>query len=144
MVICADTSFLFSLYGNDTHSRGAVSWVAVEGSPITITALNEFELANAMRFSEFRKAIGPGEAALFLADVEADVKAGRLRSAVCNLASVIEEAKRLSSTHTLSEGHRSFDIVHVAAALVLKADLFLTFDLKQKQLAEAEGIQVPF
>lgn len=142
MVICADTSFLFSLYGSDIHSRGAISWVAVEDSPITITALNEFELANAMRFSEFRKAVGPGEAALFLADVEADVKAGRLRLAVCNLASVIDEAKRLSTAHTLAEGHRSFDILHVAAALVLKADHFLTFDAKQKQLAEAEGMQV--
>lgn len=75
--------------------------------------------------------------------IEADVKAGGLRLAICNHASIIDEAKRLSSTRTLAEGHRSFDNLHVASALVLQADLFLTFDAKRKRLAEAEGILVP-
>jgi hypothetical protein len=30
---------------------------------------------------------------------------------------VIDEAKRLSATHTLTGGHRSFDILHAAAAV---------------------------
>ena len=39
-------------------------------------------------------------------------------------------------------GHRGFDILHVAAALVLRADEFLTFDANQKKLAESEGLAV--
>lgn len=110
---------------------------------LTLTALTEYELSNALRFSEFRKGIAPGEAASFWAQFEADRDSGRIRVQVCNLADVVDEAKRLSATHTLAGGHRGFDILHVAASLVVKASCFLTFDANQKKLAEAEGLQVP-
>jgi predicted nucleic acid-binding protein len=110
---------------------------------LAITSLNEYELGNALRFAEFRKVISPGEAALYWADFEADRAGGRLQVHVCNLADVMHEAKRLSSKYTLKGGHRGFDILHVASALVLKADRFLTFDSNQKKLAQAEGLMVP-
>jgi len=40
-------------------------------------------------------------------------------------------------------GDRSFDIMHVAAALVIGAKQCLTFDQNQRRLAEAEGLSVP-
>jgi predicted nucleic acid-binding protein len=61
----------------------------------------------------------------------------------CNLADVLDEAKRLSAIHTVKGGHRGFDILHVAAALKLGATEFLTFDENQKRLAESEGLRVP-
>jgi predicted nucleic acid-binding protein len=143
MVTCADTSFLFSFYGNDVHSPCAVAWMKSQRSALALTALSEYELGNALRFVEFREGIAPGEAALFWAQFEADRASGRLRIQVCNLADVVDEAKRLSATHTLTGGHRGFDILHVATALVLKARQFLTFDGNQKKLAEAEGLVVP-
>jgi hypothetical protein len=111
---------------------------------LTLTALSEYELGNALRFAEFRKGIEQGEAALFWAQFEADRASGRIQVKVCNLADVIDEAKRLSVTHTLTGGHRGFDILHVATALILKAQRHLTFDGNQKKLAEAEGLVVPF
>ena len=108
-----------------------------------ITSLNEYELGNALRFAEFRKGISLGEAALFWAEFEADRASGRLQIQICNLADVVHEAKRLSATHTLTGGHRGFDILHVASALIVKAHRFLTFDENQKKLAEAEGLVVP-
>lgn len=143
MVICADTSFLFSLYGNDDHTPRAVAWMKSQRSALTLTSLSEFELGNALRFSEFRRGIAPGEAALFWAQFEADRASGRLQIHVCNLADVVDEAKRLSATHTLKGGHRGLDILHVATALVVKANQLLTFDGNQKKLAEAEGLVVP-
>lgn len=143
MVTCADTSFLFSLYGNDAHTPRAVAWVKSQKRALTLTSLSEFELGNALRFSEFRGGIAPGEAALFWAQFEADRASGRLQIQVCNLADVVDEAKRLSATHTLAGGHRGFDILHVATALMMKAQQFLTFDENQKKLAEAEGLIVP-
>jgi len=100
-------------------------------------------LSNALRFAEFRKAIAPGESALFLAQFEADKASGRIRIQVCNLAEVVEEARRLSATHTLAGGHRGFDILHVAAALLMNATRILTFDENQKRLAKAERLVVP-
>ena len=144
MVICVDTSCLFSLYGNDGNSARALAWVNSHCTALTLSTLNEFELGNALRFAEFRRALGRGEAALFWAQFEADRASGRLAVKITNLAVVIDEAKRLSATHTLTGGHRGFDMLHVAAALQLKARQFLTFDANQKRLAEAEGLIVPF
>jgi predicted nucleic acid-binding protein len=143
MVTCTDTSFLFSLYGNDAHTPRAVAWLKSQRTPLTLTSLSEYELGNALRFSEFCKKIAPGEAALFWAQFEADKASGRLQVQVCNLADVIDEAKKLSATHTLAGGHRGFDILHVASALMVKAKQFLTFDGNQKKLSEAEGLIVP-
>lgn len=143
MVTSADTSFLFSLYGNDVHTSRAVRFVKRRKSPLILTALNDYELGNALRYAEFRKAIAPGEAALFYAQFEADRASGRLQIQICNLAEALEGAKRLSASHTLKEGHRGFDILHVATALLLGATEFLTFDANQKRLAEAEGLKVP-
>lgn len=143
MVTCSDTSFLFSLYGNDANTPRAVAWMKKCKTPLTITSLGEFELGNALRFAEYRKAIAPGEAALFWAQYEADKAAGRVRLQVCNLADILEEAKRLSVTHTLTGAHRGFDILHVAAALKMNAARFLTFDDNQKKNAKAEGRATP-
>lgn len=143
MVIAADTSFLFSLYGNDIHTPPAVAWSQQNAEVILISSLNRFELINALRFAEFRKSIAGGDAVLFAAQFEADRLGGRLVEKVCNLAEVLAEATRLSAAHTLTGGHRGFDILHVAAARVMGASHFLTFDANQKRLAKNEGLRVP-
>lgn len=143
MVTTTDTSFLFSLYGNDVNSARAAAFIRRWRSPLFLTVLSEYELGNALRYAEFRKALAPGEAALFWAQYEADRVSGRIRIHVCNLAEAVDVAKRLSATHTLRGGHRGFDILHVATALLMGAKAFLTFDANQKKLAEAEGLKVP-
>jgi predicted nucleic acid-binding protein len=144
MVTCADTSFLFSLYGNDVHSPRALAWMKTQRTALTLTVLNEYELGNALRFAEFRRGFALGEAARFWAQFEADRAKGRIRIQVCNLADAVDEAKRLSATHTLAGGHRGFDTLHVATALIVNGRRFLTFDANQKKLAEGEGLTVPF
>jgi len=51
-------------------------------------------------------------------------------------------AERLSDQYTHKEGYRFADILHVATALHLGAKGFITFDVKQKKLARAEGLKV--
>ena len=143
MVTCADTSFLFSLYGTDVHTPRALAWIKASRSVVHISEFADYELANALRFAEFAGRLGPGQAATFWAQYEADRAAGRVRVEVCNLASVLVEARRLSASFTLAAGHRAFDILHVAAALILRASEFLTFDTNQKNLAKAERLAVP-
>ena len=38
-------------------------------------------------------------------------------------------------------GTRSLDLMHVAAAMILEAGLFLSFDERQRKAAEAEGLR---
>ncbi|MDX2111026.1 MAG: type II toxin-antitoxin system VapC family toxin [Verrucomicrobiota bacterium] len=143
MVVYPDTSFLFSLYGDDANSPRAINWIQRQGMPLTLSAFNEYQLANALRFAEYRKAIPKGAAAQYLAGFESDKASGRIVVKVCNLAAVIDVAKRLSTTHTLTSGHRGFDILHVACAIVVGATIFLTFDSNQQKLAKAEAIALP-
>ena len=60
MVIYADTSFLFALYGNDIHTPRAVAWMKAKRTALTLTVMGEYELGNALRFAEFRKVIAQG------------------------------------------------------------------------------------
>jgi predicted nucleic acid-binding protein len=138
----ADTSFLFSLYRNDARTAAAKAWMRQKVQPITMTALSRYELGNALRFAAFRKVISPADALASLAAFEADLQAGYLQLAPCDFSVIIEEARRLSDRHTLAGGHRSFDILHVAAAQIIKATVFLSFDANQRKLASAVGLTV--
>ena len=143
MVIACDTSFLFSLYGSDAHSPKAVEWSAQNKRVLYLNSLTHFEFGNAVRFAEYRKLLPSGAAACYWSGLEAAIAQGRLIVAISNLADVVDEARRLSAARTVSEGHRGFDILHVASALKMKATHFLTFDRNQKKLAESEGLKVP-
>jgi predicted nucleic acid-binding protein len=140
--VVADTSFLFALFGSDAHTAAARAWTREAGRPITVTALNRYELGNALRFAVFRKVVAPADALHSLAAFEADMKSGHLHLARCDLDAVVAEATRLSERHTSAGGHRSLDVLHVAAARVLKATVFLSFDLNQRKLAAAVGLTV--
>jgi hypothetical protein len=76
-----------------------------------------------------------------LAAFEADLASGYFDLPACNLAGVLIEAKRLSASHTMTGGHRAFDILHVAAALHLGASEFLSFDTNQRKLAISAGLK---
>jgi len=131
----ADTSFLFSLFGNDGHTAAAQEWMRRSRLPISLTVLNQFEFGNAIQFAAFRKAITPNDAQASLAAFEADLKAGYLHLEPLDFSGVIAEAARLSELFTMNGGHRSFDVLHVAAARLLKASTFLSFDANQRKLA---------
>lgn len=141
-MIVTDTSFLFSLFGSDAHTGAAQIWARQTKQPIAVTALNRYEFANAIRFAAFRKVIAQGDASTSLAAFEADLKQGILQLTPCDLAAVVREADRLSESPALAGGHRSFDILHVATARVLKAAMILTFDLNQRKLASALRLAV--
>lgn len=143
MVIAADTSFLFSLYGNDCNTGQAVAWCRECSLAITIGALNRFELINSLRFAECRRVLKPGEAAAKQMLFENAIRAGRLIERKCSLSDILAEAFQLSAAHTLTGGHRAFDILHVASARVMGATHFLTFDANQRRLAAGAGFELP-
>ena len=143
MVICCDTSFLFSVYGNDANTSRALTYLKKTQSPLTVSILNGFELANALRLAEFRKLIAPGNAELLLGEYHRDLEDRRIVEYPCNLASLFKHAHRLSEDHTVRKGHRGFDILHVATALEIGANDFLTFDRVQSRLAQVLNLKTP-
>ena len=65
MVAVADTSFLFSIYGNDVHTPQALEWLRESGCVILVSEMADYELGNALRFAEFSKWLRDGDAAAF-------------------------------------------------------------------------------
>jgi ADP-heptose:LPS heptosyltransferase len=51
-------------------------------------------------------------------------------------------AANLSTAYTERLGARSIDLLHVASALTLESELFLTTDARQSHLAKAVGLKV--
>ena len=139
MTAYADTSFLASLYAPDANSAAAAKRMTTAELPVLLTSLGELELFNALHRRLFRKELSATEIKAASAAFRSDVHAG-----VFELMAVAPEvyarALRLVRKHTPRLGARSLDILHVASALVLGADTFLTFDQTQRKLAQAEGL----
>jgi len=142
MVIYPDTSFLFSLYGQDTNSEQARKIGGVLKVPFVFTPLHRHELRNAFRLTLFRKLVTPDQCRAVLAAIEDDVKTGALVETPVAWAEVFHTAEALSAGHTETLGTRATDILHVAAASALGAKDFFTFNARQKALAHKAGIKV--
>ncbi|MGH8011662.1 MAG: type II toxin-antitoxin system VapC family toxin [Candidatus Binataceae bacterium] len=137
----ADTSFVVGLYIPDANSAEAARQMRQLALPPLITSLGELELINAVQLRLFRKEIQSAQARAATAAFHAD-----LRDGVFELHGLEEEAftaaRRLASRWTIRFGTRSLDILHVAAALSLRADAFHTFDERQRKLAKAVRLSV--
>ena len=58
-----------------------------------------------------------------------------------DLALLEEAFHTLAHRHTARHGFRTYDILHVATALLLGCDTFWSFDAKAKKLAKLEGLK---
>jgi predicted nucleic acid-binding protein len=143
MVISCDTSFLFSVYGNDANTSRAHEHLKKARASIVVSAYNGFELENALRLAEFRKLITSGDGERLIEQYRQDIDDGRIVEYPCNLAETLKKAHQLSASHTVERGHRGFDILHVAAALEMGATEFLTFDRNQSRLAQVVNLKTP-
>ena len=95
-----------------------------------------------LRLACFRGRITPAELAQSLADIESDLATGILIATDIAADVHWSECRRISSAHTVSAGSRAYDITHIAAAYLLKADTFLSFDGRQWTLASLLGLNV--
>ena len=142
MTAYADTSFWVSFYTTDAHSARADALVG-KFNPVWFTAFTRHELRNAIRLCAFRRQISPAELEAVLRALADDQTAGLLHEQPLVWPRVLEEAEALSARHTVVQGHRGMDILHVAVARSIGAREFLTFDERQAQLAKEAGLAVP-
>jgi hypothetical protein len=90
----------------------------------------------------FRELVTIAEAGAALANLQKDLRSGRLIRTTTKWPAVFRLATRLSLQHSAGHGTRSLDILHVAAAKVMRAEHFVSFDARQRALASAIGITV--
>lgn len=143
-----DTSFLYALYRRQDNSAAAYALLGFPPAPLTVTEPLLYEFRQSVRFQvylhekDFRKGFPRVEADALLAKLEANLATGQLVVTPVNLAGIFARAETFSVRHTEANGHRAFDILHVATAKELGAGEFLSFDANQRRLAVAEGLTV--
>jgi predicted nucleic acid-binding protein len=149
MKVFPDTSFLCASYREQANTdRADVFLERFEGPlPVSTFLLLEFRQSvrlQARLFSQDRnKGFSEREGAAMLRALQSDLACGELEMVAPDWADVHRIAEELSAKHTTARGHRLADIMHVATAIHLGADAFLTLDANQRLLAEAEGMGVP-
>lgn len=141
-MVTADASFLVSLYGVDVNTPVARAWMQAAATPVRVTDALRFETENALRLAHFRGKITAAELQQALAEIESDFALGILVEEDLSAAAHWAECRRLSAGHTVTLGSRAYDITHVAGALLIGADTFLSFDQRQRTLAVAAGLAV--
>ena len=147
----ADTNFFTRYYLDTAQSRlviGLVQQAERQGAPaLPISWLHRMEVCNALQLLIFQghtlgqKRVTPEQAAAALAvfrdDLEQRVVVRTVALATVDLERQFED---LSLRHTAKHGFRSYDLLHVASALLLGCDTFWSFDPKATRLAGLEGL----
>ncbi len=148
----ADSSFILRLVTGEVDSPETIAEYRRQGAPqIFFLPLHALEVRNAIlqRAFHHRHSIPSGERQHVAR--ERDAALSRLEHLIARHAllgvsldweAAINRAVQLSVAHSERIGARAIDLLHVANALTLETELFLTTDVRQADLARAEGIKV--
>lgn len=150
----ADTNFLTRLYlllpgtGDAIQAMERLKKSGNEALPITWH--HRLETVNAFQLLVFTGAKSPHQprvtfeqAAVAQANFRSDVlNSAFFREVPLVLSDLEQEFEKLALRHTARHGFRTYDILHVASALVLKCDTFWSFDRKASKLAVLEGLRI--
>lgn len=150
----ADSSFLVKLLSGEPGSAEAMAKYRRLNRPrLVYLPLHALEVENAIRRRAFHeRRIRPAseraqiarERDAALARVAQFLKRGALDEIILDMDPAMDRARELSATHSEKTGARAIDLLHVACALLLGSEGFLTSDHRQAALAKAEGLPVTF
>jgi predicted nucleic acid-binding protein len=152
MKVFADTNFFTNVWTDLSDSAEAHALLGAmlkQKAHFPVTRLLRMEFTNALQRLVFETYRGTqvirvsAEAALVArAQFDEDLKSGELLCWQALPEEDLEEAfDTLAYRHTAKEGFRTYDILHVASALLLGCDTFWSFDSKAKKLAGLEGLR---
>jgi predicted nucleic acid-binding protein len=141
MVYC-DSSFLVALNVPDVWTPTARELVADFCEPIPLIPLGEVELVTRIHRALGEKRLNATEHTFVLRHIEEDISDGVFVRRLPNSNDYLSEALRLSKKYAPSLNVRSLDILHVAAARVLRYKTFASFDKRQRDLASASGMRL--
>ena len=148
----ADSSFILRLVVSEADSPQVIAEYRRLTSPkLFFLPLHALEVRNAIRQRAFhqRRSIASGdrqhvarEREAALARLEHLVARRALLEVSVDMDAALTRASSLSAAHSERLGARAIDLLHVACALTLDSELFMTTDGRQAQLAKAEGLKV--
>ncbi len=138
----ADSSLLLKLYLREPETMAASAVVQSLQESLAFTALHRLEITNAIRRNLAARRIRPGQAMRAMKLLRNSLTSGRYTRPPVDWPAVFQRAQRLSRRHARGIAVRSLDLLHVALTLELGETDFLSFDDRQREVAEAEGLAV--
>lgn len=137
-----DTSALLKLYVLEVGSTAVQEAIASQSEPLPVWEIQEMELTNALQLKVFWKELTVAEAKRQEALFAERKEKGFYYTPELRRAQLMNDFKRLAGM-TAKLGCRTMDILHVACAVQLQPDQFVSFDERQKKLASKAGLPVP-
>lgn len=137
-MIYLDTSAFVKLYLREEGSADVHALVVAQNDPVPVWHLMELEFVNTIRFKVFLAEIEPAEAERLISLYLDRRRSGHYFVPYLDPVMLHELCLELT-TRTPVTGCRALDILHVAAARLCDAQLFVTADRRQAALAEAVG-----
>jgi len=138
----ADTSIFAPLYLQESTSAAAQGALAVLAEPLPLIPLGMLELRNALNLAIVRERITEAERDVAWARFQAHLAAGTYTETPIPATELHAKARELSDRYTPTLATRSLDLLHVAAATLLGAKVFYSFDERQRKAAAGEGLKV--
>lgn len=136
-----DTSAFLKLYLREDGSERVQALVAAQDHPLPVWEVLEMELVNALRLKVFWNEVTSSQAAAQIELFEQRKARGLYFFPELHRAALLAAFRKLSES-TPRLGCRTMDILHVACAVQLAADAFLSFDARQQALAAEAGLNV--
>jgi predicted nucleic acid-binding protein len=139
-----DTSFYLAVsYRDDAHHIAATRFLERHsGESLLWSPWHRVEVTNAIRQMARgqRPALQLTDARRIIHALENDVRVGYFLHMEADWRDVLRSAYEISAAHGFSLFCRSADLLHVAYAQEFAAELFITFDRHQLEVARAVGL----
>jgi predicted nucleic acid-binding protein len=137
-----DPSALLKLYLHEPESSAMNAWRRRNPGSLQLTRHGRIEIINGLCLATFRKLISAESLKQALGFFDEDLAAGHYADADVLWRATLSRAADLCREFTVVAGCRTLDAIHVASAIELGHREFLTFDLRQQQLARACGLKI--
>lgn len=138
-MIYLDTSAFLKLYVREEGSESVQSALESQDQPIPVPEVLQWELLNALRLKVFWAELDGPTVDHLVALFDDRLLRGQYLVPEINRDRLNADVRELTVT-TQTIGARTLDIVHVALARQLQVSAFLTFDDRQRALAESAGV----
>ena len=141
-MVYVDTSVIVKLYIREELSRETSNWLKRNNEAIPLTRFHELEFINAIQLKQFRSEIADEETLRIMTRFKEHEKKGIFYRPQLDWSDIFNYAVDLSKMHSAINGARSLDILHIASALSIKAENFLTVDGRQTEAATLAGLKI--
>lgn len=142
MRVYGDTSWWLAYKcRRDVHHPTAITLFDRESeAQVVWTPWQRVEVFNSFRQAERAGLIAPGESRQLVRLLEQEVRLGYWPHVEFSWTDAVHTACELAAEHSLTLLVRGMDLFHVAIAIEVGADQFLSFDDDQNALALAAGL----